>query len=83
MWKYHCNIDWLQTYCLGNVLSDGIFSDGNMQFQVVSKHEETKLFKYVFNVYHGVNRMSADRCVYRTCIRFQIAMYDRMITACD
>lgn len=58
MWKYHCNIDWLQTYCLGNVLSDGMYSDGNMQFQVVSKHEETKLFKYVFSVYHGGQKVA-------------------------
>lgn len=58
MWKYHCNIDWLQTYCLGNVLSDGMYSDGNMRFQVVSKHEETKLFKYVFNVYHGGQKVA-------------------------
>ena len=58
MWKYHCNIDWLQTYCLGNVLSDGMYSDGNLQFQVVSKHEETKLFRYVYNVYHNGQKVA-------------------------
>ena len=58
MWNYCCNVDWLQTYCLGNVLSDGMYSDGNMQFQVVSRHEETKLFKYVFNVYHGGQKVA-------------------------
>lgn len=58
MWKYHCNIDWLQTYCLGNVLSDGMYSDGNLQFQVVSKHEETKLFRYIYNVYHNGQKVA-------------------------
>ena len=58
MWKYHCNVDWLQTYCLGNVLSDGIYSDGEMQFQVVSKHKDTKLFKYVFNVFRNGQKVA-------------------------
>lgn len=58
MWKYHCNIDWLQTYCLGNVLSDGMYSDGNLQFQVVAKHEETKLFRYIYNVYHNGQKVA-------------------------
>lgn len=51
MWHYHCNIDWLQTYCLGEVLSSGMYSDGDMRFQVVCTHKDTKLFKYVFDVY--------------------------------
>ena len=58
MWKYHCNIDWLQTYCLGNVLSDGMYSDGNLQFRVVNKHEETKLFRYIYNVYHNGQKVA-------------------------
>lgn len=52
MWNYLVSIDWLQTYCLGNRIEPGEYSDGVFTFSVIGRSEETKLFKHVLDVYH-------------------------------
>lgn len=51
MWNYLVSIDWLQTYCLGNRIEPGEYSDGVYHFSVIGRPEETKLFKHVVEVY--------------------------------
>lgn len=52
MWNYLVSIDWLQTYCLGNRIEPGEYSDGVYHFSVIGRPEETKLFRHVVDVYH-------------------------------
>ena len=52
MWNYLVSVDWLQTYCLGNRIEAGEYSDGVYNFSVIGRPEETKLFKHVLDVYH-------------------------------
>lgn len=51
MWNYLVSVDWLQTYCLGNRIEPGEYSDGVSHFSVIARPEETKLFKHVLDVY--------------------------------
>lgn len=50
MWNYTCNVDWLQTYCLGAQLEPREYSGGGYKFNVVDKGIETKLFRKVYKV---------------------------------
>lgn len=52
MWKYLVSVDWLQTYCLGNRIEPGEYSDDVYNFSVVGRPEETKLFKHILDVYY-------------------------------
>lgn len=52
MWNYLVSVDWLQTYCLGDRIEPGEYSDSVYNFSVIGRPEETKLFKHVLDVYH-------------------------------
>lgn len=58
MWNYLVSVDWLQTYCLGNRIEAGEYSDGVYNFSVIGRPEETKLFKHVLDVYHQKLRVA-------------------------
>ena len=51
MWNYCCNVDWLQTYCLGNYVESGEYSIGSSVYRVIGRDIETKLFKRVADVF--------------------------------
>lgn len=51
MWNYLVSVDWLQTYCLGEKIEPGEYSDVMYTFSVIGRPEGTKLFTHVVEVY--------------------------------
>lgn len=50
MEKYCISVDWLQTYCLGNEIVSGRYSDDEFNFDVQLKNTETAQFKRLYTV---------------------------------
>lgn len=58
MWNYCCNVDWLQTYCLGKYIEDGSYSIRKSTYRVIGRDVETKLFKRVADVYNNGQKVA-------------------------
>ena len=53
MEKFCISVDWLQTYCLGDTLTDGgVYSSDGYVFIVKEVLTETALFKKLWKVEH-------------------------------
>lgn len=58
MWNYCCNVDWLQTYCLGNYVETGEYSSGGSTYRVIGRDVETKLFRRVADVFKNGQKVA-------------------------
>lgn len=58
MWNYCCNVDWLQTYCLGKYVEDGQYSIRNSVYHVIGRDVETKLFRRVADVFKNGQKVA-------------------------
>lgn len=58
MWNYLCNVDWLQTYCLGSYVENGEYSIGSSTYRVIGRDTETKLFRRVADVYKNGQKVA-------------------------